>query len=117
MKFIVDAQFPYGVKSFLLTQGYDTIHTEDLPLKDRTPDWEINKISLEQQRIVVTKDIDFLDSYYLKKMPFKLLLITTGNIVNRDLYNLFTKNISAIIKAFSNYSLVEMDNNSLIIHE
>jgi predicted nuclease of predicted toxin-antitoxin system len=117
MKFIVDAQLPYGLKSFLTSQGHDAIHTDDLPLKAETPDTTINNISKTQERIVITKDADFLDSYYIKNIPPRLLLITTGNIVNKQLYNLFTKNIVAIIEAFNNHNLVELDNNDLIIHE
>ncbi len=117
MKFIVDAQLPYGLKIFLDSLEYDTIHTDDLPLKAETPDSAINDISNTQERIVITKDTDFLDSFYIKNTPSKLLLITTGNIINKELYSLFTKNIAAIIKAFNNHSLVELDNNDLIIHE
>jgi predicted nuclease of predicted toxin-antitoxin system len=117
MKFIVDAQLPYGLKIFLNSQGHDAIHTDDLPLKAETPDSEINNISKAQERIVITKDTDFLDSYYIKNIPPKLLLVTTGNIVNKELYSLFTQNIAAIIEAFSNHSLVEIDNTDLIIHE
>ena len=82
MKFIVDAQLPYGLKIFLSSQGHDAIHTDDLPLKAETPDSAINDISKTQERIVITKDADFLDSYYIKNIPPRLLLITTGNIVN-----------------------------------
>ena len=99
MKFIVDAQLPYGLKTFLVSLEHDVIHTNDLPLKAGTPDSEINGISKTQERIVITKDTDFLDSYYINSIPFKLLLITTGNIVNKELYKLFTKNIVAIIDA------------------
>lgn len=117
MKFIVDAQLPYGLKIFLSSQGHDAIHTDDLPQKAETPDSEINNISKTQERIVITKDTDFLDSYYINNMPPRLLLVTTGNIVNKQLYNLFTRNIAAIIEAFNSYSLIEIDNTDLIIHE
>ena len=45
----------------------------------------INEISLEQKRIVITKDLDFVNSFMTIKKPFKLLLITTGNIRNNEL--------------------------------
>ncbi|HWR32738.1 MAG TPA: DUF5615 family PIN-like protein [Chitinophagaceae bacterium] len=117
MKFIIDAQLPYGLKTFLVSLEHDAIHTDDLPLKAETPDSAINEISKSQDRIVITKDTDFLDSYYIKNIPPKLLLITTGNIVNKELYRLFTKNITAIIDAFQEHRLVELDNSDLIIHE
>ena len=117
MKFIVDAQLPYGLKTFLVSLEHDVIHTDDLPLKAETSDSAINNISKTQERIVITKDTDFLDSYYIKNIPSKLLLITTGNIINKDLYGLFTKNIAAIFEAFNNHFLVELNNTDLIIHE
>jgi predicted nuclease of predicted toxin-antitoxin system len=88
MNFLVDAQLPYGIKQHLDSIGFDTIHTNDLPLKERTPDWEINKISEEQDRVVITKDKDFLDSYLIINIPKKLILVTTGNIRNKELFQL-----------------------------
>jgi predicted nuclease of predicted toxin-antitoxin system len=59
---IADAQLPYGLKAFLSSRGHDAIHTDDLPLKAETPDSAINNISKTEERIVITKDADFLDS-------------------------------------------------------
>jgi predicted nuclease of predicted toxin-antitoxin system len=39
------------------------VHTLDLPQQNATPDAMINTISIEQQRIVVTKDADFVESF------------------------------------------------------
>jgi len=36
MKFIIDAQLPYGVALFLREHGFDAIHTNDLPDKEYT---------------------------------------------------------------------------------
>ena len=107
----------YWLRGKLRGTEHDAIHTDDLPLKAGTPDSAINDISKSLERIVITKDTDFLDSYYINNSPSRLLLIITGNIVNKELYRLFTKNIAAIIAAFNDHSLVELDNNDLIIHE
>jgi predicted nuclease of predicted toxin-antitoxin system len=45
MKFIVDAQLPYGLKLFLKDNGYNPIHTDDMPNMERTSDTEIINIS------------------------------------------------------------------------
>jgi len=100
MKFFVDAQLPYGLKLFLFELGYDTLHTDDLPNKEKTQDDEIRLISVSQNRIVITKDSDFLDSYYINKIPQKLLLISTGNIKNKYLFNLFKQNMSTLTELF-----------------
>ncbi|MEI6369259.1 MAG: DUF5615 family PIN-like protein [Nostocales cyanobacterium ELA608] len=83
MKFLIDAQLPERIANLLEKSGYDVVHTKNLPLQNATPDSEINKLSIIEQRIVITKDKDFLDSFLIKKEPYKLLLITTGNIINK----------------------------------
>lgn len=47
----------------------------------------------------------------------KLLLVTTGNIINRDLLILFEKYFDTIIQLFDRYDLIELDNNQIIGHE
>jgi predicted nuclease of predicted toxin-antitoxin system len=116
MKFLVDAQLPVKVARFLQSAGYDTIHTKDLPRKNATADSEINLLSLSEKRIVITKDKDFLESFIISNKPYKLLLVTTGNITNNELESLFTKNLEQIIKLFRNHQLIEMSKQSLIVH-
>ena len=67
MKFLIDAQLPMRIANLLENSGYDVIHTKNLPLQNVTPDSEINKLSILEQRIVITKDKDFLDSFLIKK--------------------------------------------------
>jgi predicted nuclease of predicted toxin-antitoxin system len=93
MKFLVDAQFPRRLAAWLNATGFDAVHTLDLPLGNETPDTFINDFSIAEQRIVITKDSDFVDSFLLHKKPYKLLLISTGNIRNAELEALFQANI------------------------
>lgn len=85
MKFLVDAQLPIRLARFLQVSGYDTLHTRDLPQQNSTSDSQINEISIQNKRIVITKDSDFVDSFMTIQKPFKLLLVTTGNIKNSEL--------------------------------
>ncbi|NET01166.1 MAG: hypothetical protein F6K61_11450 [Sphaerospermopsis sp. SIO1G1] len=116
MKFLIDAQLPMRIANLLENLGYDVIHTKNLPLKNATPDSEINKLSILEQRIVITKDKDFLDSFLIKQEPYKLLLITTGNISNKQIEQLFLQNITQIIELFLTYDFLEVTRDSLIIH-
>ncbi|WP_242040254.1 DUF5615 family PIN-like protein [Anabaena subtropica] len=93
MKFLVDAQLSVRLADFLRVSNYDTIHTRDLPEKNSTSDIEINAISIQQNRISITKDSEFVNSFLTIKQPHKLLLITTGNISNSELENLFSSNL------------------------
>ncbi len=117
MNFLVDAQLPVRLARFLQTAGYDTIHTKDLPQQNATTDIEINTLSMEQNRIVISKDRDFFDSFLIRQQPYKLLLVTTGNIRNAELEALFKTNLPQIRTLFSQHSLIEMSHNLIIVHQ
>ena len=117
MKFLIDAQLPVRLARILQMSGYDAIHTRDLPQQNETTDEKINAISIQQERIVITKDRDFLDSFLVRQQPYKLLLVTTGNITNNELIELFTKNLSQLSKLFNQYSLIEINRDDIIVHQ
>lgn len=117
MKFIIDAQLPFRLSQLLKEKGHDVIHTNDLPDKERTNDIEIKKIAQQEKRIVVTKDVDFLNSFYLHNNPARLLVITTGNIKNKKLFELILNNLKRIEELFDECNLVELNNMEIIGHE
>jgi predicted nuclease of predicted toxin-antitoxin system len=117
MKFLVDAQLPTRLARLLSEAGYDTIHTRDLPRQNATPDADINVISIAQQRIVITKDADFLNSFLTIQQPYKLLLVTTGNIKNSDLETLFRQNLSKIAELFEQHSYLELGRDEITVHQ
>lgn len=109
MRFVIDAQLPYGLKLFLKDNGFDAIHTDDMPNKERTTDKEIINISELEDRIIITKDKDFLDSHILLNKPKKLVLITSGNIKNKEFFVLFRNNFKTITQLLSKHSLIELN--------
>jgi len=117
MKFLVDANLPFKLTLILRNKGFDVIHTDNLPNKEQTTDREIRDISLEADRIVISKDSDFLDSHLIIGIPKKFLYISTGNIINRELFALVENNIDQISELFLTYNLIELNNEELIIHE
>ena len=117
MKFLVDAQLPVRLAIFLQTRGYDTLHTKDLPQQNATSDTQINEISIEQERVVITKDSDFVDSFLTIQKPTKLLLITTGNIKNSELEQIFVKNLSTLVDLLQHHDYIEMNRNEIIVHQ
>ncbi len=98
-------------------QGMIVLHTRELPNQNSTPDSTINQISLEQERIVITKDLDFLESFLIRQQPYKLLLVTTGNIKNSELEALFLNNLAQIVELLEPYNYIELSRNSLILHQ
>jgi predicted nuclease of predicted toxin-antitoxin system len=100
MKFWVDAQLPLRLARVLQSAGCDTIHTKDLPRRNATPDPEINLLSLQESRIVITKYRDFLASFIIKQQPYKLLVLTTSHINNNHLIDLFMNNLPQLAELF-----------------
>jgi len=117
MKFLIDANLSFKLAKSLKDKGYNIIHTDDLPNKEKTKDNEIRKISTDQNRIVITKDSDFLDSHLINGIPPKLLLVTTGNIINKSLIQLFDNHFETIVNLFKSYDLIELNNEEIIGHE
>ena len=117
MKFLVDAQLPVRLARLLQETGYDTIHTRELPQQNATPDSIINSLSIQQERVVITKDSDFVDSFLTVQHPYKLLLVTTGNIKNSDLEILFAANLPLIMELLSRHSYIELSRDSVIVHQ
>jgi predicted nuclease of predicted toxin-antitoxin system len=117
MKFLVDAQLPIRLARWLQSAGYDTLHTRDLPQQNSTPDSDINQLSVQEQRIVITKDSDFVDSFLLQQQPYKLLMITTGNINNTELERLFSQNLPQIVTLFQIHSYLELNTSGIVAYQ
>ena len=85
MKFIVDAQLPKALSDLLKYRGHDSIHTLELKNQNATSDDVITSLSITEDRIVITKDSDFVESFLLNSEPKKLIMVRTGNIPNKIL--------------------------------
>jgi predicted nuclease of predicted toxin-antitoxin system len=109
MKFLVDAHLPPSLCAVLARHGHDVSHTLDLPAKNATKDSIISQISLAEQRVLISKDLDFFYSHLVLGRPWKLVLVRTGNISTRELCALFERHLSAVEAALERYTLVEID--------
>ena len=116
MKFLVDAQLSIRLARFLKSEGFDTVHTQELPRQNATSDADINEVSIREQRVVITKDADFVQSFVLQDKPYKLLLVSTGNIRNSELENLFAQHLSRLVQLLENHRFVEIGLDSIVVH-
>ncbi len=116
MKFLVDAQLPYRLKAWLAAKGFDAIHTTDLPAQNLTADRAIARRADAEARIVISKDSDFPKLHILQQTPARLLLITTGNIINQQLLALFERNFETALQLFESYAVVELNNSFVTGH-
>ena len=94
MKFLVDAQLPARLASFLIEAGHDAVHTSALP-----------------------KDRDFRDGHLLASTPRRLLVVATGNITNAALFALFQDNLDVVVAALEGADFVELGPKALVVHQ
>ena len=117
LRVLIDAQLPKRLAHFLAFHAdYDCLHTLDLPAANSTQDGAITRLSMEEERIVITKDADFVNSFLLHGQPYKLLLVSTGNISTNDLLELFRQFLPQLTKVFAHYSYVELSRTLLVTH-
>jgi predicted nuclease of predicted toxin-antitoxin system len=116
VKFLVDAQLPRQLALELSQAGHEAIHTLDLPQGNRTSDEEIISKAAQDSWIVITKDSDFVTSFLLRRLPPKLLLISTGNISNERLLELLRANLSQLESILSQNDFVELSSTAITIH-
>jgi len=69
VNFLVDAQLPRQMAAWLTAAGCDAVYTLDLPAGNRTADDQINDVADREQRVVVTKEADFVDGHLLRGRP------------------------------------------------
>ncbi|MCD4695371.1 MAG: DUF5615 family PIN-like protein [Bacteroidales bacterium] len=93
MKFICDVHISYSLVNFLKNRGNDAIHVNSILDSWNTSDEDICRFADEIDAIVITKDSDFRNSYFLKNSPKKLVRILLGNISNKELIKIFEKNL------------------------
>ena len=117
MKLIVDAQLPGKLCEILNQLGIDSTHVDELPKGDETTDSEIVEYADKNDLIVLTKDYDFYHSYMALGRPRRLLLVTTGNIKNKKLFDLFRNNFMVISDALMKNNFLELTNDGIILHD
>ena len=117
MKFVIDEQLPRKLAFWLHEKGFDSIHADDIPhTAGKLTDVAICKFADTHNRIVITKDEDFWKRYLMMKQPQKLIYLTTGNIKNSDLIQLFDSNIHLLLEYISKHNVIEFNQNGLLVH-
>ena len=117
MKFIVDAHLPKTLCTFLQEKNFDAIHTSELINQNLSTDEEINLISMQEQRILITKDSDFYYSYLLKRTPHKLILLRIGNCSKAELISIFQQHFDKIENYISTAGMSEVYRTTIEITE
>ncbi len=116
MNFLIDANLPRRLVSLFRERGHRAVHTLDLPDANATDDIAILRYSDEENCVIITKDSDFITSFWLNNHPNKLLLISTGNISNKELESLLVANFEQVVTDLSSNRFVELSREHLIVH-
>lgn len=66
-----------------------------------------------EQRIVITKDSDFLDTFIVKRQPYRLVYLTVGNLKNRHLLDLFRANWSTLCDLLTTAHVIELNQQTI----
>ena len=115
VKLLIDAHLPRRMVYWFSQAGCDAIHTLDLPAGNRSTDQQISGIAQQDQRILITKDSDFVDTHLLWGVPPKLLLISTGNIRNSELESLLVPLIPELVSKFAEHSFIELGSSGIVL--
>ena len=115
MKFLVDEQLPHILADWLSEKGHDTVHVSALLTNTKIPDDYICERSMAESRVVISKDVDFFNTYLIKRQPYKLLYITTDNLRNRPLLDLFRMSFTQLLDLLENASVVELNQHTIRI--
>ena len=114
MKFLCDVHISLKTVKFLTSKGYESVHINTVLDKWFTKDTIIAKYVDDNDFILVTKDTDFRDSFFLKNSPKKLVKINLGNISNLELIKIIDANLDKIEQLNTNKSfIIEIDSNSI----
>lgn len=116
MKWLVDAQLPLRFADWMRDQGEDVVHSIELPMANRTTDQEICRIADRENRIVVTKDRDFFDSFWVSGSPKQLLYVRLGNISNSALLSLASTEFTTLRTLMSKHRCIEWTDAGFIVH-
>jgi len=109
MKFWVDAQLPPSLANWLSTQfDVEASSLRELGLRDST-DAEIFKAAQQAKVVVISKDGDFVDMVSRYGAPPQLLWVTSGNVSNRRLQQVFSSTFPAAMALLaSGQAIVEV---------
>ena len=93
MKVIYDVHIPLRLVTYFNKQGVHAEHVNDLPDKYFTTDKVISEYADKYDLVIITKDVDFRNSYYIKNSPKRLIRICLGNLSTTEMITIMDTHI------------------------
>ncbi|TVR78884.1 MAG: hypothetical protein EA412_07830 [Chitinophagaceae bacterium] len=118
MRFLCDVHISYKLTKFLISKGFESLHVNEILGKSETKDSELCNFANQNNYVIISKDSDFRDSYFVNQTPKKLIKINLGNISNQALIKIFNDHIETIQKLDSKSNfLLEIDKDEINLIE
>ena len=111
MTLLCDVHISFKVVNYLKSIGVDALHVNAILEKWHTKDKDICIFADLNDLIVLTKDVDFKNSFMVNHTPLKLIKVSLGNISNNQLIQIIGDNIQAIqmLNSVSKRFMIEID--------
>ncbi|RDV16912.1 hypothetical protein DXT99_02065 [Pontibacter diazotrophicus] len=105
--------------SFFQNKDVEAQHVNNILNSFHTSDKDIAAYADENKLIVITKDVDFRNAYFLKKSPQRLIRTCLGNIATTELISIFENNLTFLKKTYAATAEFYVENsrdNTLVTH-
>ena len=116
MKFLLDTQVPKKLSLFLIYRGYNSLYTLAFPHQNRSKESKLNRLYIEEKRMLVSKDTDIIESLLISDKLYKLLYINTRNITNKSLQELFMHNLDQCVSLLEKNRFVELTSENIMVN-
>ncbi len=118
MRFLCDVHISFKIKNFLVYSGCECGHVNEILQGDLTSDHNIATYCNEHDLILISKDQDFTDSYFLRRLPQKFIKISLGNISTNQLIDLIKTTLPIIEELQTrDHFMIEIHKHSIQISE
>lgn len=118
MRFLCDVHIPMHLVHFFRHHGHECIHVSSLSLGLTATDSEIAEYADTHAYVLISKDYDFKNSFFLQNIPKKLVCVRLGNISNVSLIEVFRRHLPSIRALEKTPSfMVEVFADSMILFE
>jgi predicted nuclease of predicted toxin-antitoxin system len=96
MKFLCDVHIPMHLVHFFRHHGHECMHVSSLSHGLTATDTEIAEYADTNGYVLISKDHDFKNSFFLQNSPKKLICVRLGNISNTSLTEVFRRHLLSI---------------------
>jgi len=100
MKVVCDVHIPFKLISFLRSKNIEAAHVNNILNSFYTSDKAIADYADKNNLVVITKDIDFRNSYFIQRSLQRVIRICLGNIPTAGLIMIFEKHLDFLIELY-----------------